>query len=136
MANAVNVEVVTPGKKFFQGPVECITVKTLEGEESFMAGHTWACKLLDTGIMKIREQGEEEPRVAAISGGYIDVRDNILVFTDAAEWAEDIDLERATKAKATLEDWLASAKSEDSVELDEAKTLLKREMARMSIGKK
>lgn len=134
MANKVRLEVVTPNKKFFDGPIECITVATLEGQESFMAKHSWAFKLLDTGIIKIYEKAGGEPKVAVVAGGYIDVRENFLIFTDAVEWVEDIDVERATKAKATLEDWIASSKSQDGIELEEAKTLLKREVVRMSVG--
>lgn len=134
MANKVKLEIVTPNKKFFDGPVECVTVRTLDGQESFMARHSWAFKLLDTGLVRIYEKAGGEPQIALVAGGYIDVRESILIFTDAVEWAKDIDVERATKAKATLEDWIASQKSVDGIELEEAKTLLKREIVRMSVG--
>ena len=47
MAKSVLLEVITPSKLFYKGEVEIIMVRTASGEEGFMAGHTWACKLLD-----------------------------------------------------------------------------------------
>ena len=49
MANSVRLEVITPSKLFYRGEVELVIVTTLDGDEGFMAGHVWACKLLDIG---------------------------------------------------------------------------------------
>ena len=96
MANSVRLEIITPSKKFYQGDVELVIVRTLEGDEGFMKGHAWACKLLDIGEMWIQEKGaaKNSYKVAAIAGGFIDVKDTIIIYTDAVEWAEDIDMER------------------------------------------
>ena len=96
MASSVRLEIITPSKKFYQGDVELVIVRTLEGDEGFMKVHAWACKLLDIGEMCIQEKGaaKNSYKVAAIAGGFIDVKDTIIIYTDAVEWAEDIDLER------------------------------------------
>ena len=49
MAKSFKLEVITPSKLFYKGDVEIVIVRTLEGEEGFMADHSWACKLLDVG---------------------------------------------------------------------------------------
>ena len=54
MASSVRLEIITPSKKFYQGDVELVIVRTLEGDEGFMKGHAWACKLLDIGEMWIQ----------------------------------------------------------------------------------
>jgi F-type H+-transporting ATPase subunit epsilon len=71
MANSVKLEIMTPSKLFYRGDVELLIVRTLEGDEGFMAGHTWACKLLDIGELYIQEAGaeKEQYKVAAVSGG-------------------------------------------------------------------
>ena len=56
MASSVRLEIITPSKKFYQGDVELVIVRTLEGDEGFMKGHAWACKLLDIGEMWIRRR--------------------------------------------------------------------------------
>ena len=108
MANSIKLEIITPSKLFYRGFVELVIVTTLEGDEGFMYGHSWACKLLDIGELWIQEDGAgpDDFRVAAIAGGFIDVKDSIIIYTDAVEWAEDIDMERVLSEKAKAEDWL------------------------------
>lgn len=120
MAKSVLLEVITPSKLFYKDKVEMVIVRTLTGEEGFMPGHTWACKLLDVGIMLIKEEGATEFKAASIAGGYIDIRDNFVIYTDAAEWSEEIDVERALKKKEYVEDWL---KSHDKTNTDVDKIL-------------
>jgi F-type H+-transporting ATPase subunit epsilon len=97
MAKTFKLEVITPERLFYEGDVEMVIVRTLVGYEGFMANHAWACKLLGTGIMRIREAGQKDFKVAATTGGFIDVKDRVTVFVDAAEWPEEIDLERAQR---------------------------------------
>lgn len=106
MANTVNVEIITPTKTFFRGACEMIIVNTLDGEEGFMAGHSWACKLLKVGELWVREAGSSKYRAAAVSEGFIDVKDSIIVYTDTAEWKDEIDVERAKRSKEDAEAWL------------------------------
>lgn len=112
MANSVKLEIMTPSKMFYRGDVELLIVRTIEGDEGFMAGHTWACKLLDIGELYIQEAGaeKEQYKVAAVSGGFIDVKDSIIVYTDHIEWAEDIDVQRSLQEKARAEAWLEANK--------------------------
>ncbi|HIU25494.1 MAG TPA: F0F1 ATP synthase subunit epsilon [Candidatus Copromorpha excrementigallinarum] len=114
MANSVKLEIMTPSKMFYRGDVELVIVRTLEGDEGFMYGHSWACKLLDIGGLWLQEKGAPRGdfRVAAVAGGFIDVKDSIVIYTDAVEWKEDIDMERALSEKAKAEDWLR--KNEES----------------------
>ncbi|MDO4546226.1 MAG: F0F1 ATP synthase subunit epsilon [Bacillota bacterium] len=108
MANSVKLEIITPSKMFYRGDVELVIARTLEGDEGFMCGHSWACKLLDIGELWIQEKGagKDDFKVAAVAGGFIDVKDSIIIYTDAVEWSEDIDMERVLSEKAKAEDWL------------------------------
>ncbi len=95
MANTFKLEVITPERLFYEGDVEMVIVRTMVGYEGFLANHAWACKLLGTGIMRIKEPGQKDFKVAATTDGFIDVKDRVTIFVDAAEWPEEIDLERA-----------------------------------------
>ena len=82
--NSVKLEIVTPSKLFYRGEVDLVIVTTLEGDEGFMAGHCWGCKLLDIGELWIQEKGAEknEWRVAAVAGDHagdqrLDLRGNV-----------------------------------------------------------
>lgn len=126
------MEVITPSKLFYKGDVELVIVRTLLGDEGFMANHTWACKLLAAGELWIQEAGSKDFKVAAIAGGFIDVKQNIVIFTDAAEWPEEIDVERAKAERAKAEEWL-KAPSKDDYEIQLAKLAIAKSMVRMNV---
>ena len=138
MANSVRLEVITPSKLFYRGEVELVIVTTLNGDEGFMAGHVWACKLLDVGELWIQEKGagKNEFRVAAVAGGFIDVKDSIVIYTDAVEWSEDIDMERVLSEKAKVEDWLGKHPDadEESAEMQNAKLMLAKAETRSNVA--
>ena len=138
MANSVRLEVITPSKLFYRGEVELVIVTTLDGDEGFMAGHVWACKLLDVGELWIQEKGagKNEFRVAAVAGGFIDVKDSIVIYTDVVEWSEDIDMERVLSEKAKVEDWLGKHPDvdEESAEMQNAKLMLAKAETRSNVA--
>lgn len=135
MANSVKLEVITPSKLFYSGKIELVIVKTASGDEGFMANHAWACKLLEVGELWIKEKDSREFKVAALAGGFIDVKDTIIVYSDAAEWQEDIDIERAKQAREEAEDWLSKndAKKE-SEDLVRAQIAMAKAITRMKVG--
>ena len=102
-----------------------------------MYGHSWACKLLDIGELWIQEAGagKDEYRVAAIAGGFIDVRDSIIIYTDAVEWSEDIDMERVLSEKAKAEDWLTHhEKDADPNDVMKAKIAISKAITRSHVA--
>lgn len=128
----MQLEIITPSKLFYKGDVELVIARTLTGDEGFMAGHTWAVKLLDAGELWFQEAGAKDFKIAALAGGYIDVKDNIIIFTDAAEWPEDIDLARAQHEKEMAEDWLKHP-SNDDMEIAKAKIAVQKSLTRMHV---
>jgi len=137
MANSVKLEIMTPSKLFYRGDVELVIVRTLEGDEGFMAGHTWACKLLDIGELYIQEAGadKEQYKVAAVSGGFIDVKDSIIIYTDHIEWSEDIDSERSMHEKANAQAWLDENKDTASpADIEKAELAIAKAKIRASVA--
>ncbi len=132
MPKSMMLEVITPSKLFYKGEVELVIVRTLTGDEGFMAGHTWAVKLLDAGELWFQEAGSKDFKVAALAGGFVDVKENIVIFTDAAEWPEDIDVARAQSEKAKAEDWLTHPSDDDS-EIARAKIAISKSLTRMHV---
>ena len=91
MSSSLKLEIITPERVFYRGEVKMVVVRTFLGEEGFLPGHLPAVKLLDTGELAIQEEGSEKLKIASISGGFVDVKDGIIIYTDRAEWAEEID---------------------------------------------
>lgn len=133
MAKSVLLEVITPSRLFYKGEVELVIARTFDGDEGFMAGHAWNCTLLNAGELWIQEAGKKEFKIAALAGGFIDVQENIVIFTDAAEWPEDIDVERAKQLRIQAEQWL-SAPSGDDYEIQVAKLAMVKAIVRMNVS--
>jgi F-type H+-transporting ATPase subunit epsilon len=139
MAKSFKLEIVTPERLFYEGDVELVILRTLGGDEGFMAHHTWACKLLDVGEIWIQEAGKKDFKVAAGAQGFVDVKNEVMVFVDAAEWPGDIDLSRARTEKGRAEAILNSRKSgvptdDDDEEYKEAQVSLNKALNRLKVA--
>ena len=136
MAKTTLLEIVTPERLFYRGEVRMVIVRTLAGDEGFMADHTWACKLLDVGEIWIQEVGQQGFRILAGAPGFIDVRDSIMIFLDAAEWATDIDLDRALSEKERAEHWISQHEQgpEEEELVMRAKISIQKQVMRMKVA--
>ena len=129
------LEIVTPDGLLFDGEAEKIIVRTTEGDVGILANHIDYVAPLSIGIARIFTEGTE--RKAACSGGMITVSDSaVRVVASTFEWAEDIDVERAVKAREKARARLESTKRSD-YEHKLAEIKLKKALARIGAsGKK
>ncbi len=101
---AMNVELVSPERILYSGDAEMVVCRTVGGGDvAFLAGHAPFLGALEIWPVKIKttEGGEE---TAAVHGGFVHVRDNqVIILSDVAELASDIDADRARKAKEAAE---------------------------------
>ena len=145
MAKSVRLEVITPSKLFYKGDIELVITRTLTGDDGFMAGHSWAVKLLDVGELWIQEAGQKDFKVAAISGGFIDVKDDIIIYTDAAEWSADIDMDRVRSERESAQAFLdahahivgapsSEITEEESINIAKAKIAIAKAQTRMNVA--
>lgn len=127
------LEIVTPDKNFFEGEVEMAIVRTTEGDIGILKDHEPIVAPVSVGAIRIKIDGEF--REAACSGGFLTVdSERTIVITDAAEWADEIDVDRA-KSSA---DRAAQRLEENYDELDilRAKVSMERAMNRIRLSKK
>lgn len=127
------LKIVTPEKIFFDGEAEQITIRTTEGDIGILANHIkYVCNIV-AGSLKIKDSSSE--REAALSEGILKVSDEgATVLASAVEWADEIDLERAERAKKKAEDILSDKSRAD--EFGRAEIKLKRALARLSVGQR
>lgn len=91
-SKGVLLEIVTPEEMFYSGSVEMLAVPTTQGQEGFLPNHVWCVKLLaEKGRLKFREQGASELQSAEVYGGYVDIRDHFVVYTDKAVWNKELE---------------------------------------------
>jgi len=103
---ALQVALVSPERTLFTGEATFVTARAAEGDITFLAGHAPYIGVLDIGVVRIRlTDGTEE--TAAVHGGFVEVFDNrVIVLSDAAELASQIDAERARRAQDDAESQL------------------------------
>lgn len=125
------LKVVTPDKLFFEGDIDMLVARTIEGDVGILLNHSPLVTILDIGRLVIKNG--DERKVAACAGGYIDVRNNnITVVSDACEWEDEIDINRAERAKER-----ASKKLEDKdTDTFKAELALKKAINRINVGNK
>ncbi len=114
------LQIITPEKTVFDGEVEQVIVRTTVGDVGILKGHEPYCAALGIGQMRVMVNGEF--RRAATSGGIIKVLKEITtILVQTCEWADEIDVTRATAAKEAAEARKQSAKDDKEFALAEAK---------------
>ena len=94
-----HLQIVTPDCKVFDGEAEKLSMRTLGGDVCILARHIDYAAPLGTGPARVTD-GEGNTRVAACSGGMLSVSGGeVRVMATTFEWADDIDLARAERAR-------------------------------------
>lgn len=126
-----NLTIVTPERSFFSDDIDMVIVNALEGEMAVLKNRLPIITPLKTG--KIRIFNDNKERVAAVVDGYINVGTySTIVVTNAAEWPEEIDVERALEAKRQAEERLKRDKGKDVIQ---AQLALRRALNRIEVSK-
>ena len=94
----VDLVIVTPQGQAFNGEVESVVLPGTEGDFGVLPGHEAFLTALRIGPLEL-SQGERK-RFAAVSRGYAEVVDDVVtVMVGSCEFADEIDRERAEKAR-------------------------------------
>jgi len=128
-----NLTIVTPDKVFFDGQVDSVIVRGLEGDLAIMAGHTPFLTGLQIAPSRIID-GDSE-RVFTLASGYIYVeKEKTTIVAEACEWADEIDITRAKNAVDRAEKRLKEKKSETN--MVRAELALQKAINRVSVASK
>lgn len=130
MANTMTLQIITPMRTILDEEVESVILCTTEGEMGILYDHEPLVALLNYKHIVYTKQGEKKK--ASALGGFVEVtKDKITILTDASELAEDIDVERAKRAKERAEQRLAS--KEEGIDFARAEVALKKAIARIHL---
>ena len=118
-----HLQIVTPDGGFFDGEAERVSVRTIDGEAAVLGNHIPYVTALGTGEVRVVVDGQT--RRAAASGGMLAVTPgHVRVVATTFEWAEDIDVERAKRAKEDAEQRIQNAKDPHELQLAKARLSL------------
>lgn len=122
------LQVVTPDGLIYDSDVESLLIRTDDGDVEILAGHMEYMASVGTGRARILAGGVS--RFAACSGGFLTVSDSgVKLVATTFEFAENIDVERAKRAKEAAEARISAAKDERTAALAKAK--LQRALSRI-----
>jgi F-type H+-transporting ATPase subunit epsilon len=129
----IKVSVVTPDGPVYESDVEMVSTKAQSGELGILPGHIPMVAPLAIGVVRLKKPGGKEEDLVAVSGGFLEVRpDKVTILAQAAEKAEDIDVERAQKAKERAEQRMRDQKAEH-VDFRRAELALQRAINRLTV---
>ena len=127
--SSFHLQIVTPDGEFFDGPAQRVRVRTIGGDVAILAGQIPYVTALGIGEAAVTTE-DGTVRKAAANGGMLSVTSEMVrVVATTFEWAEDIDKNRAQRAKEEAERRIQNAK--DGAELEMAKAKLSRALARI-----
>ena len=107
MAETIRLRVVTPARLVLDEAVDEVTAPGELGEFGVLPNHIAFLSTLVPGELTYKQDGSKSTLV--VSGGYAEVLDNVMtVLAPAAEFAWEIDLARAERAKQRAEQQLAT----------------------------
>lgn len=131
----LNFEITTPEKIVLKDEIESVTVPTKMGQITILPDHIPIVSSLEPGELIVRKEKEEIPM--AVSGGFVHVSfDNkVIILADTAEKVEEIDEQRADRARERAEE-LLKTKRVDAADYAVILGELNKEMARLRVKRK
>lgn len=134
MADQVRLRLVTPRRLLLDGEVDEVTAPGALGQFGVLPNHISFLTLLEAGEVSYKQGADR--RHLALAGGYAEVVDNVMtVLADAAEYADEIDTERAQRAKERAEKKMSEVNWEEK-EFAEAEAALRRALVRLQVASK
>ena len=131
--NTFHLNVVSLKNVFYDGPCEAVTVPGIDGETGILAGHEPMVMAIKAGEMRITVNDKQD--ISAVGCGFVEITgDKVVVITDFATRSDEIDVERAERAKMRAEERMREKQSR--IEYARSRAGLARAMARLQVAKK
>lgn len=129
----LHLKITTHERVVFDEDVDEIYSKGTQGEFGILPGHIPFMSALDIGITKVVIDGK--PQKFTTMGGVFQLTGNeAVILTQAAERAEEIDVERAEEARKRAMERLEQ--EEDNTDVQRAEIALSRALARLKATQK
>jgi F-type H+-transporting ATPase subunit epsilon len=132
----LNLKIATPEKVIYENEVDQVSIPTMEGEITVLPHHIPLISVLAAGELRIKDKDGDH--VMALAGGFLEVRANneLVILADNAERVDEIDIERAEKARQRAEEQMSQIKNAEDVDFARLQATIDREMNRVRVGKK
>ena len=137
LPDAIELIVVTPERQLLRETVLEVTIPGLNGELGVLPGHAPLMTELGIGELTYRTATSTRPAPLSVIRGFAEVLpDRVTVLAETAERAEEIDVERAERARKRAEERMASASGDPNVDWARAAIALQRSLIRIQVARK
>ncbi|MCH8089360.1 MAG: F0F1 ATP synthase subunit epsilon [Chloroflexi bacterium] len=129
----LKLEILTAERQVYSGEVDIVIAPGELGELGILPRHASLLTPLQPGELRIRKGNEEI--TMTITGGFMEMfQDTLTVLADAAERAEEIDIERAQEAMRKAEERIRTTTTD--MDLSRALASLRRSRLRIKVAER
>lgn len=124
----LHLEIVTPDKIVLETTTDYVGAPGVDGEFGVLPGHIPLLSALAIGALYYKKDGTVH--WVFISGGFAEVAENkVMILAEAAELAQEIDIDRAQQARERAEARLRTER--EHIDVVRAESALLRSIARI-----
>ncbi len=131
LPTTLTLEIVTPERALVTEQVDEVQLPGSEGYFGVLPGHTPLLATLQVGEMWYRMGGTKH--YLALAFGFVEVLpDRVTVLAQIAERAEEIDVDRAERAKRRAEERVSGPKSD--IDFERARIAMMKSLIRLQVA--
>ena len=132
----LSVEIITGERVVYEETdVDMVVAPGADGALGILPSHAPLFTLLSLGEMRVVKGGQEQ--ALAVFGGFMEVNgDHIRILADAAEKAEEIDVDRAEEARHRAESRKGERRAGAAEEMMRVDAAMRRSLVRLKLGRK
>lgn len=127
----LTIRVISPDKTVWDATAEEVVLPSTTGQVGILSGHAPLLSALDTGVMRVRPNRNQDWVAIALMGGFAEVEnDEVTILVNGAERGDKINLEEARAAYTQAEAKVNQSQNASRQEQIQANQALKRARAR------
>ena len=127
------LEIVTPDRALVREEIDEVVVPAFDGYLGVLPGHTPLLATLKVGELWYR-QGQEK-HYLAVAFGFLEVLpDHVTVLAQVSERPEEIDVQRAERAKQRAEERLAHPSAPADLDFERARVAMMKSLIRLQVA--
>ncbi|MDP7618663.1 MAG: F0F1 ATP synthase subunit epsilon [Dehalococcoidia bacterium] len=130
-----HLQIITLDRVTYEDDVDLVVLPGIDGQLGVLPRHAPTVTALQAGEVVARKSGEEA--LIAVTGGFVQVSpESVVVLADAAEHAEEIDIERAQAARDRAQQRVEERPPMTDVDVARAESALARSLIRLKVAEK
>ncbi|PIE81812.1 MAG: ATP synthase F1 subunit epsilon [Chloroflexi bacterium] len=131
----IKVEIVTQERTVYEGHVDSVNLPGSEGRLGILPNHSPLLTTLLYGEVIVSKDGQED--YYAVGGGFAEVQpEKVIILADSVEHSDEIDLERAQRARTRAKKMMEEGVPEDMERFTQIQASLQRAQVRINVAQR